>query len=180
MDDLLGDYVAFFDQQVSRLADLGISVATYRVSHVAFRTESYQLYLQARSRLEERCVANVENVWNGRPISKLLLAEPLHLSTVHQCRLIELIPPPHQAEYAMGLEHVGFALDGEFPGFELRFRGVLTGRQFQTEDCQPYYIRFADKTNVKFYVKTLMEYCQSEGRVFDGIHHAADSANAAQ
>lgn len=179
MDNLLGDYVAFFDQQVSRLADLGISVATYRVSHVAFRTESHQSYLQARSRLEERCVANVENAWNGRPISKLLLAEPLRLSTVHQCDLIELIPPPHQAEYAMGLEHVGFALDSEFSDFESRFRSVFTGRQFQTEDCQPYYIRFADKTNVKFYMKTLMEYCQSEGRVFDGIYHEGGNANAA-
>lgn len=178
MNDLLGDYAAFYLQQVSRLAARGISVADFRVSHLAFRTESYEAYLSARTHLEARCSANVENVWNGRPISKILLAEPLLLSAIHHCSLIELIPPPHQAEYKMGLEHIGFALDQAFPAFEQQFRGAFTGRLFQTEDCQPYYIRFPDKTNVKFYVKTLMEYCVSEGRSFDGIYHTDAAPDA--
>lgn len=170
MNNTLGDYVAFFDQQVARLAELGISVQACRVSHLAFRTSSFDEYLSVRQDLEARCSANVENVWNGRPISKILLAEPLRLSAAHRVSLIELIPPPHQADYKMGLEHVGFALDEGFADFEKTFRAAFTGRQFQTEDCQPYFIRFADRTNVKFYPRTLQEYCESEGRCFDGIH----------
>jgi predicted metalloenzyme YecM len=179
MDELLGDYVAFFNQQVSRLGDLGISVAGCRVSHLAFRTATHDEYLSTRHLLEAYCSANVENVWNGRPNSKILLAQPLRLSATHHCGLIELIPPPHQAEYKMGLEHVGFALDANFPAFERRFRGAFTGRQFQTANCQPYFIRFADNTNVKFYVSTLLEYCVSEGRSFDGIYHVSAGPNAA-
>ncbi len=179
MNDLLGDYSAFFRQQVTRLAALGISVTNFRVSHLAFRTATHEAYITTRGLLETRCSANVENEWNGRPISKILLTDPLRLSEAHDCNLIELIPPPHQAEYMMGLEHVGFALGGAFPAFEEQFRPVFTGRQFQTDDCRPYYVRFADKTNVKFYVKTLMEYCISEGHSFSGIHHAGSGASAA-
>lgn len=173
LPDLLGHCVEFYEQQVERLATLGISVGGWRVSHLAYRTETHVEYLATRAQLEAHCAANVENEWNGRPISKVLLAKPLRLSSDHYCDLIELIPPPHQAEYKMGLEHVGFALDGDFPAFERQFGPVLTGRQFQTEDCQPYFIRFVDKTNVKFYVRTLMEYCISEGHAFDGIRHAS-------
>jgi predicted metalloenzyme YecM len=179
MNNILGDYTAFFKQQVDRLAELGISVAGWRVSHLAFRTELFQEYLITRQQLESHCSANVENVWNGRPISKVLLSQPIQLSATHQCDLIELIPPPHQAEYKMGLEHVGFALDEAFPAFERQFFSVFTGRQFQSEDCQPYYVRFRDKTNVKFYPKTLLEYCVSEGRSFDGIYHADNGTHAA-
>ncbi|MDH4109186.1 MAG: VOC family protein [Gammaproteobacteria bacterium] len=179
MNDLLGDYAAFFSLQVRRLAELGIAVTGYRVSHLAFRTETLAEYLEVRSGLEAHCAANVENVWNGRPISKILLERSLSLPGGQQCDLIELIPPPHQAEYRMGLEHVGFAVGDDFPRFERRFSNVFTGRQFQTDECQPYYVRFADNTNVKFYPRTLLEYCVSEGHSFDGIYHTAGGVDSA-
>lgn len=173
MHPVLGDTPAFFELQVGRLARLGISVAQARVSHLAFRTASHDEYLRVRERLEAQCIANVENVWNGRPISKILLREPLVLGGGHRCALIELIPPPHQADYRTGLEHVGFALDERFADFEREFASAMSGRQFQAPDCRPYFIRFEDRTNVKFYPATLQEYCVAEGRRFDGIHHAA-------
>ena len=52
-------------------------------------------------------MANVENIWNGRPISKILLREPLEVEPHVTVDLIELLPPPHQRTYKMGLEHVG-------------------------------------------------------------------------
>jgi predicted metalloenzyme YecM len=65
------------------------------VSHLAYRTETLAEYLEIRKQLEPFCSANVENMWGGRPISKLLLQSPLPLATASVTCLIELIPPPH-------------------------------------------------------------------------------------
>jgi len=174
MDEIIGDYAAFFAQQKARLAALGISIAGYPLSHLAFRTETLDAYLVVRERIEAFCVANVENVWNGRPISKLLLREPIHVEPGVPVSLIELIPPPHQNVYQMGLEHVGVVVTGDFEAFASAHAGVFTGRQYQSEICQPWYIAFEDHTNVKFYDLSLHDVLVAEGRPFDGFHHAID------
>jgi predicted metalloenzyme YecM len=55
--------------------------------------------------LERHAKASSEDVWNGRPISKIVLAEPLDVLDATPVSLIELIPPVHQRVYRMGLEH---------------------------------------------------------------------------
>src|SRR6266851_165650 len=79
MDAIIGDYAGFFAEQKGRLSALGIEIAGYPLSHLAFRTETLDAYLVVRERIEAFCVANVENVWNNRPISKLLLREPIYV-----------------------------------------------------------------------------------------------------
>ena len=174
MDEIIGDYAAFFAQQKARLAALSISITGYPLSHLAFRTETLDAYLVIRERIEAFCVANVENVWNGRPISKLLLREPIHVEPGVPVSLIELIPPPHQNVYQMGLEHVGVVVTGDFEAFASAHAGVFTGRQYQSEICQPWYIAFEDHTNVKFYDLSLHDVVMAEGRPFYGFHHAID------
>lgn len=168
----LGDYAAFYAQQAQRLHALGLVVAGYAVSHVAFRTATLVEYLRVRQQLEAFCVANVENVWNGRPISKLLLQTPLLLAPDVTTTLIELIPPVHQSVYQMGLEHVGFVVGAGFDAFGVAHAAVLTGQQNQSPVCQPYFITFADHTNVKFYRYGLQAVCELEGKRFDGFYHA--------
>jgi hypothetical protein len=48
---------------------------------------------------KRNATANAENVWNGRPISKIVLAEPLEVLDGTPVSLIELIPPVHQRVY---------------------------------------------------------------------------------
>ena len=52
---------------------------------------------------------NSENVWNGRPISLIVLAEPLDVLDATPVSRIELIPPVHQRVYRMGLERLGLS-----------------------------------------------------------------------
>src|SRR5215510_14501278 len=105
--EILGGYTESFTVQADRLERLGIDIDGFEISHLAFRTETLAEYLVVRQKLESICSANVENTWNGRPISKLLLREPLQLSQNATTSLIELIPPIHQSIYKMGLEHIG-------------------------------------------------------------------------
>src|SRR5260370_22308124 len=174
MDEIIGDYAAFFAQQKARLAALGISIAGYPLSHLAFRTETLDAYLVVRERIEAVCVANVEKVWNGRPISKLLLREPIHVEPRVRVSLIELIPPPHQSVYQMGLEPVGWGVTHDFEAVASAHAGVFTGRQYQSELCQPWYIAFEDHTNVTFYVLSLHDVVVAEGLPCNAFHHTID------
>src|SRR5262245_6728322 len=107
LEDIIGDYRSFAALQRYRLAARGIDVAPYELSHVAFRVPEWDQYVRVRTQIERHAVANHENVWNGRPISLIVLAEPLEVFDGKLVPLIELIPPVHQRVYKMGLEHLG-------------------------------------------------------------------------
>lgn len=162
----------FYDRQVARCADLGIDASVYPISHLAVRVPTWREYVAARDEMESYATANLENVWNGRPISKILLAEPIEVADGISIPLIELIPPFHQRVYAMGLEHLGFVVGPDHAAFIERHRDALTGQQFQSPVCMPVYRLFDDYTHVKFYETGLGDVCILEGARFDGFHHA--------
>ncbi len=110
---------------------LGIDIAPYALSHLAYRVPEWDQYVQLRTLLERHAVANVENVWNGRPISLILLAEPLDVLDGQVVPVIELIPPVHQRVYKMGLEHLGVVVGDDVRRVRRRHQAVLTGQQFQ-------------------------------------------------
>jgi predicted metalloenzyme YecM len=172
--EILGDYTEFYALQAQRLQSLGIDVDGFEISHLAFRTETLAEYLVVRRELELLCSANVENTWNGRPISKLLLQEPLQLSRSATTSLIELIPPVHQSVYKMGLEHIGIVIGEAFADFGKLHAHDFTGQQNQGEFSQPYFITFPDHTNVKFYRYSLQKVCLLEGKRFDRFYHELD------
>lgn len=178
INQILGNCSDFYIQQSKRLLDIGIDVSDLAVSHLAFRTETFAEYLETRRQLEPLCSANVENIWDGRPISKLLLKEPLPLLSNVATSLIELIPPLHpdiyQRFYKMGLEHVGIIIGEAFVDFGKTYASVLTGQQNQGPFCQPYFITFPDNTNVKFYRHSLQDVCVLEGNRFDGFYHVVE------
>jgi predicted metalloenzyme YecM len=148
----IGDYRAFFSLQLGRLKDIRIDISGCELSHLAYRTETYDEYLQTRERIERHCTSNIEKVWNGRPISIMQLNEPLDLGEGFEVGMIELIPPVHRRVYKMGLEHVGVVIGDSVDEFSHKHRAELTGQQFQSELCQPYYVTFfEDFTMVKFY-----------------------------
>jgi len=163
---------AFERLQADRCAALGIDVSTYGLSHIAVRCRTWDDYIRSRETLEHRAKANLENVWNGRPISKIVLAEPVSLDDGRTVSLVELIPPFHQRVYRMGLEHVGYVVGAAFQEFLDRHLDVLTGQQFQSRSCRPAYVLFEDYTHVKFYERSLYDECVLEGANFFGIRHA--------
>ena len=75
--EIIGDYRAFAAMQRDRLSARGIDIATYALSHLAVRVADWDLYVHQRTLLERHARANSENLWNGRPISLIVLAEPL-------------------------------------------------------------------------------------------------------
>jgi predicted metalloenzyme YecM len=173
MKDIIGDCQAFFSLQLGRLNDIQIDISGCEISHLAFRTKTYQEYLRTRDKIERYCTSNIENVWNGRPMSIMQIEEPLILSVGFEVRVIELIPPVHRRVYKMGMEHFGVVIGDSVDAFSHKHRSKLTGQQFQSEECEPYYVTFYDDfTTVKFYEKPLLEICESQhGRSYEGFSH---------
>ena len=175
--EIIGDYHAFAAQQRDRLATRGIDVAPFGMSHLAVRVPEWDQYVHLRTRLERHAVANRENVWNGRPISLIILREPLQVLGGKAIPMIELIPPVHQRVYKMGMEHLGFVVGETFDAFVETHKPVLTGQQFQGPDStpDPVYILFEDFTHVKFYRISLRVAVEVTGGSFeDGFHHVDD------
>jgi len=176
VQDIIGDYRAFATMQRDRLAARGIDITPYRFSHLAYRVPEWDQYVHVRSLLERHAMASSENVWNGRPISMILLAQPLDALDGATVPLIELIPPVHQRVYRMGLEHLGVVVGDTFDAFVEAHKPVLTGQQFQgpTSTPDPVYILFEDFTHVKFYRLSLRASVELQGARFDGFRHVED------
>jgi predicted metalloenzyme YecM len=172
--DIIGDYRAFAAQQRDRLLTRGIDIAPYGLSHLAYRVPEWDQYVHVRTLLERHAIANRENVWNGRPISLIVPAQPLEVLDGKVVPLIELIPPVHQRVYKMGLEHLGVVVGDTFDAFVEAHKPVLTGQQFQgpTSTPDPVYILMEDFTHVKFYRRSLRASVELDGSRFDeGFRH---------
>ena len=172
--DIIGDYRGFTTMQRDRLAVRGIDITPYPLSHLAVRVAEWDLYVHQRTLLERHARANREAVWNGRPISLILLAEPLEVLDGVPVSGIELIPPVHQRVYRMGLEHLGVVVGEEFDEFSRDHRAVLTGQQFQAPDVEPVYVLFEDFTHVKFYRRSFFDVVDDEEGRIEGFTHVDD------
>jgi predicted metalloenzyme YecM len=174
--DIIGDYRAFSQQQRDRLRERGIDIAPYSLSHLAFRVAEWDEYVRVRTQLERHAAANRENIWNGRPISLIVLEQPLDVLDGKGISLIELIPPVHQRVYKMGLEHLGVVVGDTFDTFVEAHKPVLTGQQFQGPNSvpDPVYILMEDFTHVKFYRHSLRASVEQFEGPFVGINHVDD------
>ena len=54
MIQVLGDYKGFFAMQKARLIRRDMDISGCSVSHLAFRTETYEEYLDLRDRIEQQ------------------------------------------------------------------------------------------------------------------------------
>ena len=160
--------------QRDRLAARGIDITGYPLSHIAVRVADWDLYVHQRNLLERHAWANNENLWNGRPISTIMLTEPLQVLDGVSVPMIELIPPVHQRVYRMGLEHLGVVIGEDVDAFSREHRAALTGQQFQSAGFEPYYVLFGDFTHVKFYRISLYEGVVAQGHTYEGFRHVED------
>src|SRR2546428_10069526 len=130
--DISGDYRGFAAMQHKRLLARGMDIRPYPLSHLAVRVPDWDQYVHLRTLLERHATANVEDVWNGRPISKILLGDPLRVLDGTPVPVIELIPPVHQRVYRMGLEHLGVVVGEAVDAFSRAHRPAPPGQRFQS------------------------------------------------
>lgn len=163
IQDLIGDYAAFFSDLLWRMRQLGIDITDMPMSHLLYRTATLPEYIQLRDDLQKHCREFVETQFNGRAVAILILKEPLKLEGGFTVSMIELPAPRAVHMYPSGLESIGVVVGKQLPVFIHQHQSVLSGVKDHGEHCQPAFITFENDKTAKFYDISLREIVSLQG-----------------
>ena len=171
VEQLIGDYRAFFSDLLHRLKQVGIDMAGMPMSHLLYRTIKLSEYELLRDQLKELCSEFVETQFNGRAVSILILAEPLVLEEGFTVSMIELPAPRPVHMYPSGLESIGVVVGESLSEFIVRHQSILTGVKDHGEHCQPAFVTFDNDKTAKFYSISLREIVNRQGWTIAPVKH---------
>ncbi len=164
---ILGDYKRFFSDLLSRAKALGIGIQGMRVGHLIYRTMTMEDYTKTRDALLALCKESVEKEFNARPISILVLREPLMFEEGFECSIIELTAPKASTLCPSGLDGVGMVAEKQLKVFLASYRHLLTGIKGEGTASQQALITFDNGKTVKFYDCSLKDIVMSQGWIFE-------------
>jgi predicted metalloenzyme YecM len=157
IENLIGDYKAFFADLLHRTDKIGIDYRGLPMSHLLYRVTTIPEYENLRDNLITFCKEFVETQFNGRAVSVLVLKEPLVLTDGFTVDVIELPAPRSVHMYPSGLESTGVVIGKKLPEFIEQHKKVLTGVKDHGEHCQPGFVTFGNEKTAKFYDISLKE-----------------------
>lgn len=157
IEQIIGNYKAFFSDLLYRMKKLGIDISGMPMSHLLYRTTTLPEYENLRNELKKYCSEFVETQFNGRAVSILILAKPLQLEGGFTVSMIELPAPRAVHTYPSGLESIGVVVGKSLPNFIEKYRDVLTGVKDHGVHCQPAFVTFENDKTAKFYDISLRE-----------------------
>lgn len=163
IQNLIGDYQAFFSDLLHRMIKAGIDISGMPLSHLLYRTVTIPGYIRLRDELKKHCNEFVETQFNDRAVSILILKEPLLLEDGFTVTMIELPAPRPVHMYPSGLESIGITVGDNLPKFIESHNHVLTGVKDHGEHCQPAFITFDNDKTAKFYSISLREIVLLQG-----------------
>ena len=163
LQNLIGDYQAFFSDLLHRMKKVDIDICGMPLSHLLYRTVTIQEYIRLRDELKTHCSEFVETQFNDRAVSILILKEPLLLEDNFTVTMIELPAPRPAHMYPSGLESIGVTVGDNLPKFIQSHYHVLTGIKDHGEHCQPAFITFDNDKTAKFYNISLREIVLLQG-----------------
>lgn len=163
IEQLIGDYQAFFSDLLYRLKKAGIQMRPQPLSHLLYRVETLHEYENLRDQLLVFCGEFVETQFNGRAVSILILKEPLILADGFTVSMIELPAPRSAHRYPSGLESIGVVVGKALPSFIQEHKAALNGVKDHGEHCQPAFITFDNEKTAKFYDLSLREIVLRQG-----------------
>ncbi len=163
IQNLIGDYQAFFSDLLHRMKKVGVDISGMPMSHLLYRTVTTPEYIRLRDELKKQCSEFVETQFNDRAVSILVLKEPLLLEDGFTVTMIELPAPRPVHMYPSGLESIGVTVGDNLPKFIQSHHHVLTGVKDHGVHCQPAFITFDNDKTAKFYSISLREIVLLQG-----------------
>lgn len=163
VEQLIGDYQAFFSDLLHRLKKIGINMSGMTMSHLLYRVRTLYEYESLRDQLKVLCSEFVETQFNDRAVSILILADPLLLEEGFTVSMIELPAPRLVHMYPSGLESIGVVVGESLSEFIAQHQSILTGVKDHGEHCQPAFVTFDNDKTAKFYDISLREIVNRQG-----------------
>ncbi|KAJ1457234.1 Glyoxalase/Bleomycin resistance protein/Dihydroxybiphenyl dioxygenase [Pelagophyceae sp. CCMP2097] len=173
IERVIGDYAAFVGRLRGLLAKQQVD-EKFEMDHICFRCATHLEYASVIHSLTPtygRIL--VEGMIGGRPISTVLLNEPLRTES-GSIECIEVPCPKAGSAYASGLEHAELVVG--LPGVDANPMGDAAIRRFASEhpwleldgraagkavNCD-FSLQLTEETAVKFHATTLAKVCQFE------------------
>ncbi len=152
----------FLARVLDHLDAIAIDARDMRISHLCYRVTTLDEYDRDVAAFRPWCRAIAEGPFNGRPISMLLLRDPIPAGR-HAIELIELPAPRADHAYPIGLEHAGFVAGGDVLAFHDRHAAVLDGVKDRGAEVQAPFVTFDDGATAKFYARPLKEIVERNG-----------------
>ena len=173
LKELIGDYQSFFSDLLQRMKEIGIDMSGMPMSHLLYRVETTEEYVNLLDNIKPLCSEFVETQFNGRAVSILGLRDTLSLEDGFQCSVIELPAPRAVHMYPSGLESIGIIVGKKLQEFKVQNSKKLTGIKDHGEHCQPAFITFDNEKTAKFYDISLKEIIKLQGYKMKNISNAA-------
>jgi predicted metalloenzyme YecM len=163
LEQLIGNYQAFFSDLLHRLKTAGITITDMPLSHLLYRVSTLSEYEILRDQLKSFCREFVETQFNGRAVSILILNKPLILEENFKVSMIELPAPRPDHMYPTGLESIGVIVGDKLSIFINQYNQLLTGVKNHSEHSQQAFITFSNDKTAKFYDSSLREIVIRQG-----------------
>lgn len=167
LEQLIGNYQAFFSNILHNLKKMGISISGMPMSHLLYRVATFSEYEFLRDQIKQLCSEFVETQFNGRAVSILILQKPLILEDGFQVSMIELPAPRPAHMYPTGLESIGIIVGKHLAEFNAQYGHILSGIKDHGEHCQPSFITFDNDKTAKFYHISLREIVIRQGWIIE-------------
>lgn len=147
IEQVIGDYRGFIETIIQHTLRVGIDIHEFQIDHIAYRTDSLEMYEQIKGQLNEHGQMVSENVFGGRPISVFALSEELSHKGIAVPKL-ELMAPKEDNTFPNGLQHLEFFV----PSLH-EFVKQYPKADFETKDIDrdPFpevVLKFADRTSI--------------------------------
>ena len=162
---IIGDYPLFVSTLLTCLDKAGIKYDGFQIDHLCYRTETQEGYEMMKDNLRAVSSGFLENIHNGRQISKFLLKDPLSVRG-YKIPLIELPAPKAGRFYESGLDHFEMAVGEGFADFAEKYRNLWTGADDGGVRNQTVSITFDNWKTAKFHKLPLVEILKIEGHEF--------------
>ena len=169
IQNLIGDYQAFFSDLLQRMQQQIIHITGLPLSHFTYRVDTASKYVELRDALLPYCREFVETQFNGRAVAIHILQNPLVLAEGFKVSMIELPAPREAHMYPCGLESFGIVMRETLAAFKLEYQSVLTGIKDHGEHCQPAFITYENGKTAQFYDISLKEIVHLQGWKFESM-----------
>ena len=162
LQKIIGDHSEFLTKIFTHLENLQIDVSRYELDHICYRVESLERYHQLKIELMSWGTLLTEAEVNGRPIATFRL----HVSLEFRGRQISVLelPAPKSGKIVIeGLEHIEFAVGGDFEKLTSRYPLLPWNKSGAQKKLNPELeIALAPNLAVKFHPLTLSKVIEIE------------------
>ncbi|MBI3980925.1 VOC family protein [Candidatus Microgenomates bacterium] len=169
ISQIIGDYQGFFSDMLFHLDNLKINVKNFPLTHICYRVATFPEYESIREQIIPLGKSFSETIFNGRPITLVILKQPLVFKEGFSVSLLELPAPKMSHRYPTGLEHAGFFVGETLPQFKRQYKTVLTGTKDRGKYSQPAFVTLKNGSVVKFYERTLLDVVNLQGVKFKSV-----------